>query len=77
MTKIYTSFKAIDEHLKILKLQREIKRESIKADLYSVKTHLNPASIIGDLGSNLKQAALLYGIGILGHLFQRRHRSEP
>lgn len=50
MTKQYKSFDEIDERLKILNLQREIYKESLKLDLNKAKTHLFPAHLANGLG---------------------------
>jgi hypothetical protein len=43
---IYNSFEEIDNHLKILKLKREIDKECLKLHLKNSKIRLNPINIV-------------------------------
>lgn len=46
----FTTFDEIDERLKILKLQKEIDRESIKLNWNRTRTSLYPTHILGNFG---------------------------
>jgi hypothetical protein len=60
MTYRYTSFKQIDERLRILALQREISKESLKLNLYSAKRELNPSHLIGGWSGSLQKLVLTW-----------------
>ncbi|HET8735669.1 MAG TPA: DUF6327 family protein [Pricia sp.] len=53
--KKYTSFKEIDQDLKILKLQREIDLENLKLNFRQAKTNLYPTSLLGGVGGIIKK----------------------
>lgn len=53
--KKYTSFKEIDQDLKILKLQREIDLENLKLNFRQTKTNLYPTSLLGGVGGIIKK----------------------
>ena len=50
MIKQYSSFKGIDEQLKILKLKRKIDKESVKLNLNKSIIELYPSNLWGELG---------------------------
>lgn len=52
--KKYTSFKEIDNDLKILKLQREIDLENLKMNFNQAKHSLQPSNILGGFGGIVK-----------------------
>lgn len=52
--KKYTSFKEIDNDLKILKLQRQIDMENLKMNFSQTKQSLHPSSLFGGLGGLVK-----------------------
>ncbi len=52
--KKYTSFKEIDNDLKILKLQREIDLENLKMNFNQTKHSLQPSSLLGGFGGLVK-----------------------
>ncbi|SDD73150.1 hypothetical protein SAMN05421636_101533 [Pricia antarctica] len=52
--KKYTSFKEIDNDLKILKLQREIDMENLKMNFSLTKQSLQPAHLLGGFGGLVK-----------------------
>lgn len=52
--KKYTSFKDIDNDLKILKLQREIDLENLKMNFNQTKQSLYPTNLLGSFGGILK-----------------------
>ncbi|MBU2945296.1 DUF6327 family protein [Zobellia uliginosa] len=58
MTKKYSSFAEIENDLKILKLQKEIAKESLKFDLKSTKGHLNPVNMASTASFTVKQLAV-------------------
>lgn len=53
--KRYTSFKEIDQDLKILKLQQEIDRENLKLTFKSTKNNLYPTHLLGGVGGILQK----------------------
>ncbi len=53
MAQKYRSFQEIDEHLQILKLQREIDKESLKLRLNRTKTDLFPQKLVQGMGMTL------------------------
>ncbi len=73
----YNSFNEIDQRLKILKLQREIYKESIKFNLHNAKTNLYPTRHIGSLAGLLQKIALTLVIKKLSGLFHKRLPSTP
>jgi len=52
--KKYTSFKEIDNDLKILKLQRQIDMENLKMNLNQTKHSLQPTNLLGGFGGLVK-----------------------
>ncbi len=52
--KKYTSFKEIDNDLKILKLQREIDLENLKMNFNLTKQSLQPSHLLGGFGGLVK-----------------------
>ncbi len=52
--KKYTSFKEIDNDLKILKLQRQIDMENLKMNFNQTKHSLQPSSLFGGFGGLVK-----------------------
>ncbi len=46
----YSSFEEIDKRLKVLKLERDIDKESFKFDLLSLKKNIYPAVFSGGIG---------------------------
>lgn len=53
--KKYTSFKEIDQDLKVLKLQREIDLENMKLNFRQAKSNLYPTSLLGGVGGIIKK----------------------
>ncbi|SDL37219.1 DUF6327 family protein [Kriegella aquimaris] len=77
MTKKYSSFTEIDNDLKVLRLQREIAKESLKLDLNNAKTHLSPNQIMGVASFKIKQLLIdftlskgLYWLHAIRHKIQ-------
>jgi len=62
MTKKYSSFSEIDNDLKILQLQREIAKESLKLDLKSTKDHLSPTQVMNTASFGFKQFAIDFAL---------------
>lgn len=52
--KKYTSFKEIDNDLKILKLQRQIDLENLKMNFRQTKRSLYPSNLMGGFGGIVK-----------------------
>mgnify|MGYP000270818415 CR=1 FL=1 len=52
--KRYTSFKQIDQDLKILKLQQEIDKENLKMNFHNTKNSLYPTNLLGGAGGIIK-----------------------
>ena len=64
----YRSFDEIDDHLKILRLKREIDSESLRINLAMVKARLHPSRLIGQTGNlflKIGMAMLTKSIGRL------------
>ena len=72
MGKQYSSFKEIDERLKILKLHRKIEIESLKLNIHQVKTYFGPQYLVGNLKGNIQQMLLVFAIRKLKAIFNRR-----
>ncbi len=56
--KQYTSFEAIDQDLKILKLERQINEEQLKLSLQNTKKELYPVNILGGLAPIIQKVAI-------------------
>ena len=79
MIKQYNSFSEIDKHLKILRLQREIYKESLKLDINKAKTRLHPLQMVETVSQEWKQLVLNFAIkkGLQGlHKLRRKELSE-
>lgn len=74
--KKYSSFDEIDERLKILNLQREIYRESIKLNLNRAKTNLYPSRFMGGVGGLLQKVLITLIIKKLSGLFRSRNQKD-
>jgi hypothetical protein len=72
MGKQYRSFKEIDETLNVLKLQCKIDIESLKLNINQVKTNLGPLHLTGNLKGSIQQMLLIFAIGKLKAIFNRR-----
>ncbi|RNL78225.1 hypothetical protein ED312_19370 [Sinomicrobium pectinilyticum] len=58
--KVYTSFEEVNKDLKVLRLQKDISREEIKASYYGLKDDLGFLNVIGKTtGFILKRALAL------------------
>ncbi len=81
--KTYSSFDEIDQHLKILKLQREIHKESMKFNLHYAKTNLYPTQLVGGFSGLVQKIVLTFAIRKLSNIsgilktFRRRDRMGP
>ncbi len=62
MIKQYNSFSEIDKHLKILRLQREIDKESLKLGINKAKTRLHPVQMVEAVSQEWKQLVLNFAI---------------
>ena len=79
MTQRYSSFSEIDKHLKVLRLKREIHKESLKLDLNRVKTDLNPVQMFAKASIGWKQELINFAInkGLQGlHKLRRKELTE-
>ena len=56
--KQYTSFEAIDQDLKILKLERQIDEEQLKLAFQNTKKELYPVNILGGLTPIIQKVAI-------------------
>ncbi|MBE9490083.1 MAG: hypothetical protein IMY67_07320 [Bacteroidetes bacterium] len=56
----YSSFEEIDKRLKILSLQKEINKESIKWNLHWSKNYFCPTNIVGGFGGFLQTIILTF-----------------
>ncbi len=56
--KRYTSFKEIDQDLKILKLQQEIDKENLKLNFQMAKNSIYPTNLMGGLGGIVKNLVI-------------------
>ena len=56
----YSSFKEIDKRLKILSLQKDIDKESIKWNLSRSKNYFCPTNIVGGFGGFLQTIILTF-----------------
>ena len=81
MAKEYNSFEEIDARLKVLKLQREIDKESLKLHFYRAKVDLVPSKLLQNLGSTFTQNGTWKNVlvafitkKILGMLRKRRQK---
>lgn len=72
MGKQYTSFKEIDDRLRVLKLQRQIEIESLKLSVNHLKANLGPMQLAGNLKGSIQQMVLVYAIRKLKAIFGRR-----
>ena len=53
----YNSFEEIDTRLKILKLQREIDRESLKMNLNRAKISIVPRNLVKNISTNFTHSS--------------------
>lgn len=67
----YTSFKEIDARLRMLQLQREIDKESLKLNITRAKYRLRPAGLKGGLGRTLQKIILAFAVRKLSQWFQK------
>ena len=70
-TKRYHSFDEIEEQLKILRLQREIDKETLKLHLSNAKATLSPTQFFGGASGILKKYILVLFIKRIKRLFQK------
>ena len=61
----FTTFDEIDERLKILKLQKEIDRESIKLNWNRTKASLYPTHLLGNIGGLVPKLVVSFLAGKL------------
>jgi hypothetical protein len=69
MMKQYNSFEEIDKRLKILSLQREIDKESLKLNLKHSKIDMVPSRIFEDVNVLLQKKLITWLIKNLRKLF--------
>ncbi|TLP74268.1 DUF6327 family protein [Maribacter sp. ACAM166] len=68
MTKHYNYFTEIDKQLQILRLQKEIYKESVKMDLNNVKSDLYPSELLGGFKEMIQQFELTFAIKKLSNI---------
>lgn len=68
--KHYSSFTEIDQRLKILSLQREIDKESLKLNLNRLKMDLYPTRFLGGFKGIIKKTLISF---IATKLLKRHH----
>lgn len=71
MEKRYSSFAEIDERLRILRLQREIDKESIKLHMNRAKTSLYPVRLAGGFTGLLQKIVLKFAVKKLSYFSNR------
>ena len=59
-TREYTNFADIEADLKILKLRREIDKETLKYRLQEAKTKVYPTNILGGMGNIVQKIAVAF-----------------
>ncbi len=69
----YRSFSEIDDRLRILKLRREIDKESIKLHLNQAKANFYPIQLMGGVSGIVQKIALTFVIKKLSRLFRKDH----
>ncbi len=67
----YRSFSEIDDRLRILKLRREIDKESIKLHLNQAKANFYPIQFMGGVSGLVQKIALTFVIKKLSRLFHK------
>ncbi|MBT8394356.1 MAG: hypothetical protein KJN66_05835 [Bacteroidia bacterium] len=70
----YSSFKEIDERLKILKLETQIDKESFKHDVLKFKKNITPAILSGGIGGMVQIAILTFITKNLSKIFRRESK---
>ncbi|MET6989515.1 DUF6327 family protein [Sediminicola arcticus] len=60
IAKKYSSFEEIDDRLKILRLQRDISRESLKFNLKKSKETFYPSHIFGEFSGVIQKVLLSF-----------------
>lgn len=63
--KKYTSFKEIDSDLKILALQQEVDKETLKLNFRTTKNRLYPTSLMGGFGGIVQKLVISFVAGKL------------
>ncbi len=76
MTYRYNSFKEIDDRLRILALQREISKESLKLNLYSARRDIYPSQLLEGLGGSLQKLALTWVLKTIVAKFRKPKEKE-
>jgi len=82
MAREYKSFEEIDQHLSVLKLQREIDQENLKLNFYKAKVDLAPSKLLQGLGTTFSESrtwknvlVLFIAKKVLG-ILRKRNRKE-
>ncbi|WP_297763431.1 DUF6327 family protein [uncultured Muriicola sp.] len=68
----YHSFSEIEERLRILKLRREIDKESLKLHLNQAKANFYPIHLMGGVSGIVQKIALTFAIKKLSQLFRKK-----
>ncbi len=75
----YSSFSEIDERLKILNLQRQVYKESIKLNLNRAKTDIYPTALLSNAKGMFQKMILTFLIKKVSdvvRVFRKRERVE-
>ena len=70
----YSSFKEIDDKLKILKIKTEIDKESFKHDVLKFKKNITPAILSGGIGGMVQIAILSFITKNLAKILRRESK---
>ncbi len=74
--KTYRSFDEIQRDLTILRLQREIAKESLKLNFVRVKKQFSPVQAFGNTSGILKSLALTFAVKTLRRLLQKNRSKK-
>jgi len=70
MTNItYSSFEQINHDLQVLRLQREIDKESINMNLQQAKNYFNPTHLLGGMKGFLQNLLLTFAVKKIAEKF--------
>ncbi len=72
----YRSFSEIDDRLRILKLRREIDKESIKLHLKQAKFNFYPLQLMGGVSGIVQKIALTFAVKKISQLFHRNSEDK-
>lgn len=72
----YHSFSEIDDRLRILKLRREIDKESLKLHLNQAKADFYPIHLMEGVSGIVQKIALTFAIKKLSQLVRKKHMDK-